>query len=75
MHGYVVVYCFTFFWEGGSHTGSPIDIPLDTTHGNSCPRPEGERGEEGGRGGGGEGGGGRERENACLALSFQSDTT
>ena len=35
--------------EGGSHTTSPTDIPLDTTRGNSCPEREREREREGGR--------------------------
>jgi hypothetical protein len=44
--------------EGGSHTvASPMDIPLDTTHGNSCPETERgrERERERGREGGGRG--------------------
>ena len=57
---------FHLFWEGGSHRVSPIDIPLDTTHGNSCQKTEGER--EWGREGEGE------RESMCRTLSFQSDS-
>ena len=40
-HGNVVVYCFTFWGEGGRKPyGATNGIPLDTTHGNSCPERE-----------------------------------
>ena len=57
-HGNVVVYCFIFWGEGGSHRAPPMAFPWIPRMATAVQK---EREREGGRERGGRNGGGRER--------------